>query len=35
MAKGDLDGRGYIQDLIERFGRLKEISGQNRIISPT
>jgi hypothetical protein len=35
MAKGDLDGRGYIQDLIERFGRLKEISGQMRIVSPT
>jgi hypothetical protein len=35
MAKGDLDGRNYIQDLIERFSRLKEVSGQKRIVSPT
>jgi len=35
MAKGDLDARGYIQDLIGRFDRLKEMSGQKRIVSPT
>jgi hypothetical protein len=35
LAKGDLDGRGYVQDLIERFNRLKEVSGQKRIVSPT
>jgi len=34
MARGDLDGRSYIQDLIERFGRLKKMSGQKRIVSP-
>jgi len=35
MAKGDLDGRSYIQDLIERFSRLKKVSGQKRIVSPS
>jgi hypothetical protein len=35
IAQGDLDGRNYLQDLIERFGRLKGASGQKRIVSPT
>lgn len=34
MAQGNLDGRSYIQDLIERFGRLKKMSGQKRIVPP-
>ncbi len=34
MAKGNLEGRNYIQDLIRRFARIKELSQQKRIFSP-
>jgi hypothetical protein len=34
MAKGNLEGRNYVQDLIQRFSRIKELSRQKRIFSP-
>jgi hypothetical protein len=33
-ARGQLEGRSYIQDLLERFSRLRELSGQKKIVSP-
>ena len=34
LAKGNLQGRDYLQDLISRFSRIKELSQQKKIISP-
>lgn len=34
LAKGNFEGRNYILDLIRRFGRIKELSQQKRILSP-
>jgi hypothetical protein len=34
MAKGNLQGRNYLEDLSLRFARLKDVSQQKRIISP-
>lgn len=34
LAKGNLQGRNYLQDLISRFTRVKQLSQQKKIISP-
>jgi len=34
MAKGNLEGRNYTQNLIQRFSKIKALSQQKRILSP-
>jgi hypothetical protein len=34
LARGHLEGRNYIQDLSQRFARIKELSQQKKILSP-
>jgi hypothetical protein len=33
LAKGNIEGRNYIQQLIKRFSKLKELSSQKKIIT--
>jgi hypothetical protein len=35
LAAGNLEGRAYVQDLSRRFARIKEISQQKKILSPS